>query len=92
MLICSSLSLALFQNLQKKKAEQIQRKAFVQELEEKQLKRMRPSNSLAPRSSLTSYGTSDDDVFYEPVSEAELLLPQSLYKGRLQQMYKKKGF
>ncbi|CAF5190701.1 unnamed protein product, partial [Rotaria magnacalcarata] len=55
-----------FENMQKKKVELTQRKALVHELEEKQIKRIRPSRSLGPRSSLTSYGTSDDDVFYEP--------------------------
>ncbi|CAF1249473.1 unnamed protein product, partial [Adineta ricciae] len=56
---------AQFQNIQKKKVEQTQRKALVQELEERQLKRMRPTKP-APRSGYMSYGTSDDDVFYEP--------------------------
>ena len=56
-----------FQNLQKKKIEQTQRKALVQELEEKQAKRMRPSQKVAPRGSLTSYATSDDDVFFDAV-------------------------
>ena len=63
---------AQFQNLQKKKVEQTQRKALVQELEEKQLKRMRPSQgslTAAPRGSFQSYATSDDDVFFDAVSE-----------------------
>ncbi|CAF0971766.1 unnamed protein product [Rotaria sordida] len=55
-----------FQNLQKKKVEQTQRKALVQELEDKHVKRMRPSKPILQRGSFTSYGTSDDDVFYEP--------------------------
>lgn len=59
--------LAQFQNIQKKKVEQTQRKALLQELEEKQLKRRQPKQ-VGPRGSITSYGTSDDDVFYEPVS------------------------
>ncbi|CAF3985915.1 unnamed protein product, partial [Rotaria magnacalcarata] len=59
-----------FENMQKKKVELTQRKALVHELEEKQIKRIRPSRSLGPRSSLTSYGTSDDDVFYEPTQRA----------------------
>jgi len=57
---------AQFQNLQKKKIEQVQRKALVQELEEKQLKRMRPAKPVSPRGSF-AYGTSDDEVFYEQV-------------------------
>ena len=60
--------LAQFQNQQKKKVDQVQRKALVQELEEQQLKRMRPSKSNAPRGSLTSYATSDDEVFLDAVS------------------------
>ncbi|CAF0838305.1 unnamed protein product, partial [Adineta ricciae] len=60
---------AQFQNIQKKKVEQTQRKALVQELEERQLKRMRPTKP-APRSGYMSYGTSDDDVFYEPTQRA----------------------
>lgn len=59
--------LAQFQNIQKKKVEQTQRKALVQELEERQLKRMRPTKP-TPHTGYMSYGTSDDDVFYEPVS------------------------
>ncbi|CAM2700506.1 unnamed protein product [Rotaria socialis] len=59
-----------FENMQKKKVELTQRKALVHELEEKQIKRMRPSRSVGPRSSFTSYGTSDDDVFYEPTQRA----------------------
>lgn len=35
---------------------------------------MRPSKSLGPRSSLTSYGTSDDDVFYEPVRALKIII------------------
>ncbi len=60
-----------FQNIQKKKAEQVQRKALLQELEEKQTKRMKPSKPVAqaPRGSFASYGTSDDDVFYDSVSK-----------------------
>ncbi len=60
-----------FQNIQKKKAEQVQRKALLQELEEKQTKRMKPSKpaAQAPRGSFASYGTSDDDVFYDTVSK-----------------------
>jgi hypothetical protein len=60
--------LAQFQNLQKKKVEQVQRKALVQELEEKQLKRMKPTpKTAAPRGSFASYGTSEDEVFFDSV-------------------------
>lgn len=59
---------AQFQNIQKKKTDQVQRKAFVQELEEKQLQRMKPK-SAAPRGSFTSYATSDDEVFYDAVRD-----------------------
>lgn len=55
--------------MQKKKADLVQRKALVQELEEIQLKRMKPSKgsvSAVQRGSLT-YATSDDDVFYDAV-------------------------
>lgn len=65
-----SFSSAQYQTMQRKKIEQTQRKALVQELEEKQLKRMKPSKSSIsgmPRNSLTSYATSDDDVFYDAV-------------------------
>lgn len=58
--------IAQFQNIQKKKVEQTQRKALVQELEERQLQRRAPKTA-APRGSFTSYATSDDDVFYDAV-------------------------
>jgi hypothetical protein len=75
---------AQFQNLQKKKIEQVQRKALVQELEEKQLKRMRPAKPVSPRGSF-AYGTSDDEVFYEQVRKIAketffLLIFSFLYK------------
>ena len=57
--------------MQKKKADLVQRKALVQELEEIQLKRMKPSKdsvSAVQRGSLT-YATSDDDVFYDAVRQ-----------------------
>ena len=63
------IGLGQFDNLRKKKAEQLQRKALVHELEEQQLKRLRSSKIAGPRTSFTSYGTSDDDVFYETVRE-----------------------
>ena len=69
--------LAQFQNLRKKKVEQAQRKALVQELEEKQLKRMRPSKTIAPGGNYTSYGTSDDEVFVETVRRRILSKPFS---------------
>ncbi|CAF4610426.1 unnamed protein product, partial [Rotaria sp. Silwood1] len=59
------ISALQFQNIQKKKVEQTQRKALVQEIEEKQVKRMRPSQPILHRGSFPSYGTSDDDVFYD---------------------------
>jgi hypothetical protein len=62
--------LAQFQNIQKKKVEQEQRKALVQELEEKQLKRMKPTKTAAPRGSFT-YGTSDDEVFLDTVRKKQ---------------------
>ena len=67
-------SLAQFQNLQKKKVEQTQRKALLQELEEKQSKRKVQPKSVGPRGSIASYGTSDDDVFLEPVSHTKPFL------------------
>ena len=67
--------LAQFQNIQKKKVEQTQRKALLQELEEKQSKRMQKPKQVGPRGSLTSYGTSDDDVFYESVSNIKPFFP-----------------
>ena len=69
--------LAQFQNIQKKKVEQTQRKALLQELEEKQSKRMQKPKQVGPRGSLTSYGTSDDDVFYESVSNIKPFFFQS---------------
>jgi hypothetical protein len=69
--------LAQFQNIQKKKVDQVQRKALVQELEEKQLKRMRPSKTVAPQGTNSSYGTSDEDVFYETVSKIIFSMPFS---------------
>lgn len=76
----NSFFLAQFQNIQKKKAEQVQRKAFLQELEEKQSKRIRPSKPVAqaPRGSFASYGTSDDEVFYDTVSKIKRFLTQIL--------------
>ena len=77
-LVSTNFFSAQFQNMQKKKVEQVQRKALVQELEEKQLKRMRPSQggsvSGVQRGSVT-YATSDDDVFYDAVRETRRRRP-----------------